>query len=134
MKILTVILLILFMYPAIADEHNSLYEKSGGYGKSGGYERSGGYEKSIGGYQTSSGHKTSDEGYKKSQEGYEPFRIDSPERTNRLYESKRYDAQIKRTRLSRREWIRERIHDEGTMQRFRTNFRESGGNDDLINE
>lgn len=131
MKILTVLLLLVFINPAIANEPFSLYERSGGYEKSGGYERSGGYETSRYGYETSAGHKISTEGYTKSQEGYETYMVDVPERTRRLQENK-YDKQINKSKMKKSRWVAERHQDEGTIQRFRSSFRESGGNDDLI--
>ena len=109
--------MLLFINPAIADSHNSLYEKSAGYGKSGGYERSGGYETSVEGYRKSASHEKSIEGYRLSEEGYEPHVVNKPTDSKRIVERK-YQTQLNKARLNRNRYISERHIDEGTIQRF----------------
>ncbi|MEE8327970.1 MAG: hypothetical protein V3R32_04150 [Nitrosomonadaceae bacterium] len=141
MKIFTVILLVLFINPAIAYEPHSLYEKSGGYERSGGYETS--RDSHNEGYSTSAGYERSIEGYQKSLEGYEPYVVDNVVDTKRI-EEKRYDRQMEKSRLIRGErsfrgarmtrgrWMQDRIRADGTQRDMRGAFRQSGGNDDLI--
>ena len=134
MKILSVISLLLFINPAIADGgHSSLYDKSAGYGKSGGYERSGGYETSVEGYRKSTGHERSIEGYKLSEEGYEHHVVNTPVDSKRIVE-KKYQTQMEKASVNRNRYISERHIDEGTIQRIRSQFQASGGTDDLIEE
>ena len=133
MNKLSVVSLLLFINPAIADDHNSLYEKSAGYGKSGGYERSGGYETSLEGYRTSAGYERSIEGYQKSEEGYQPHVVNTPVESKRIVE-KKYQTQIHKSSLKKGRYIANRHLEEGTIQHFRSQFQGSGGNDDLIEE
>lgn len=135
MKIFNVILLVLLINPAIADDSFSLYQKSGGYEKSGGYDRSGGYEKSTDGYMASEGYNQSIHGYEKSEGGYTPFDkfsgVGSSQISNRLVEEK-YDQQVIKARQTKGQWIAERHQNEGTSSRIRSTMQETGGNEDLI--